>query len=46
VLTEQRDKLSAVTARLLEVEVMEGEELRRILDAPSVPADAVLPPVN
>ena len=33
VLTEQRDKLSAVTARLLEVEVMEGEELRRILDA-------------
>jgi cell division protease FtsH len=46
VLTEQRDKLSAVTARLLEVEVMEGDELRRILEAPSVPAGAVVPPAN
>ncbi len=38
VLTEQRGKLSEVTARLLEVEVMEGDELRRILEAPAAPS--------
>jgi cell division protease FtsH len=31
VLTSKRDKLESVTARLLEIEVMEGEELRRLL---------------
>jgi cell division protease FtsH len=31
VLTRQRDQLEAVTRRLLEREVMEGEELRQIL---------------
>jgi len=31
ILTTKRDKLETVTARLLEVEVMEGEELRRLL---------------
>jgi cell division protease FtsH len=33
VLTKKRDKLEAITRRLLEVEVMEGDELRTILDA-------------
>jgi len=32
VLTEQRNKLEAVTERLLEIEVMEGDELRRLLE--------------
>jgi cell division protease FtsH len=40
-LSENRDKLEAVTRRLLEVEVMEGDELRQILGItpppPSVP---------
>ena len=51
VLTEQREQLEAVTRRLLEREVMEGDELRRILglpapenpapqSAPSAPANA------
>ncbi len=31
ILTQSRDKLEAVTRRLLEVEVMEGDELRQIL---------------
>jgi cell division protease FtsH len=31
ILTEQRDKLESVTQRLLEVEVMEGDELRVLL---------------
>jgi cell division protease FtsH len=31
VLTENRDKLETVTHRLLEVEVMEGDELRNLL---------------
>jgi cell division protease FtsH len=38
VLTERRDKLETITRRLLEVEVMEGDELRRLLD---LPPDAV-----
>jgi cell division protease FtsH len=33
ILSEHRDALETVTRRLLEVEVMEGEELRRLLDA-------------
>jgi cell division protease FtsH len=33
ILTEQRDKLETVTRRLLDVEVMEGDELRKILAA-------------
>jgi cell division protease FtsH len=43
VLTEQRGKLSAVTARLLEIEVMEGDELRRILGVPPASAGAPVP---
>jgi cell division protease FtsH len=31
VLTDKRDKLERVTRRLLDVEVMEGDELRQIL---------------
>jgi len=31
ILGERRDMLEAVTRRLLEIEVMEGEELRRIM---------------
>src|SRR5262245_47660325 len=34
VLTAQRDKLEVVTRRLLEIEVMEGDELRRLLGLP------------
>jgi cell division protease FtsH len=36
-LTENRDKLEAITRRLLEVEVMEGDELRRMLGIPDTP---------
>jgi len=32
ILSENREKLERVTRRLLEVEVMEGEELRRLLE--------------
>src|SRR5215510_8427054 len=38
VLTENRDKLEAVTHRLLEVEVMEGDELRNLLGLAPEPA--------
>jgi cell division protease FtsH len=34
VLTANRDKLEVVTRRLLEIEVMEGDELRRLLGLP------------
>ncbi len=34
ILQRNRDKLEAVTRRLLDIEVMEGDELRRILDVP------------
>ena len=46
VLTGQRQQLEAVTRRLLEREVMEGDELRRILGlpAPEDPAPQSLPP--
>jgi cell division protease FtsH len=44
ILTDNRDKLETVTRRLLEVEVMEGDELRVLLGLPSeadrVEADA------
>jgi cell division protease FtsH len=43
VLTSHRGKLESVTRRLLDVEVMEGEELRRLLAAEST-ADVVSPP--
>jgi cell division protease FtsH len=34
ILTDHRDKLESVTYRLLEIEVMEGDELRELLGAP------------
>jgi cell division protease FtsH len=34
VLSSNRDKLERVTRRLLEIEVMEGDELRRLLELP------------
>jgi cell division protease FtsH len=50
VLTEQREMLERVTRRLLEIEVMEGDELRRILGLPPAKHDHVenvpLPPVT
>jgi cell division protease FtsH len=51
ILTSQRDKLETVTRRLLQVEVMEGDELRRLLGLPPLAHDAVegktpLPPVD
>jgi cell division protease FtsH len=39
ILTKRRDMLEAVTRRLLEKEVMEGDELRQILDVPPPAAD-------
>jgi cell division protease FtsH len=38
ILTEHRDSLEAVTRRLLEQEVMEGDELRKILGVPPAAA--------
>ncbi|HXI31316.1 MAG TPA: hypothetical protein VNG89_22925, partial [Vicinamibacterales bacterium] len=50
ILTSYRSKLESVTRRLLDVEVMEGEELRRLLGMDAPPAlgvDAVpLPPTT
>src|SRR5436190_9426360 len=40
ILTDRRDKLETVTRRLLDIEVMEGDELRRLLD---LPLDAMKP---
>jgi cell division protease FtsH len=37
ILTESREKLEAVTRRLLDVEVMEGEELRQLLGIVATP---------
>jgi cell division protease FtsH len=37
ILTDHRDELERVTHRLLDVEVMEGDELRRILGVPAPP---------
>jgi cell division protease FtsH len=36
ILTDRRGQLESVTSRLLEIEVMEGDELRRILDVTPV----------
>ena len=51
ILTEQREQLESVTRRLLEQEVMEGEQLRRMLGLPPLPHEALqetepLPPVH
>ena len=50
ILSKRRDMLEAVTRRLLEKEVMEGDKLRRILNAPPAPHDPMadttpLPPL-
>ena len=49
ILSERRDDLEAVTRRLLEIEVMEGDELRRILGMPP-PSDSAektpIPPIT
>jgi cell division protease FtsH len=49
ILTDKRDMLEAVTRRLLDQEVMEGEELRRILNVPAPPRPSPettpLPPI-
>src|SRR5712691_8102276 len=48
ILTERRENLETVTRRLLEVEVMEGDELRRLLGLPpgheATPDTVPLPP--
>ena len=50
ILTDNRDKLEIVTRRLLEIEVMEGEELRRMLGLPPAkhdsPENVPLPPIT
>src|SRR5688572_25125971 len=51
IITEQREHLDTVTRRLLEVEVMEGDELRAILGVQAAPPEALpeatpLPPVE
>ena len=50
ILTTHRDKLETVTRRLLEVEVMEGDELRRLLELPPSAHDSIesipLPPID
>jgi cell division protease FtsH len=49
VLTANRDKLERVTRRLLEIEVMEGDELRRLLELPPAVASVEkvpLPPTD
>ena len=45
ILTERRDELESVTRRLLEIEVMEGEQLRQMLGVPAVahPSDDATP---
>jgi cell division protease FtsH len=45
ILTERRDELESVTRRLLEIEVMEGDELRSLLGVPPVthPSDDATP---
>ena len=48
ILTERRDMLESVTRRLLDVEVMEGDELRRIMGigpTPELPPDADTTPL-
>jgi cell division protease FtsH len=43
ILEESRDKLETVTRRLLEVEVMEGDELRSLLGIETTPATDTIP---
>jgi cell division protease FtsH len=43
ILTEHRDKLESVTRRLLEVEVMEGDELRGLLGVQAAPSPDTVP---
>jgi cell division protease FtsH len=43
ILSASRSSLESVTQRLLEKEVMEGEELRRLLGVPAVPAEPTAP---
>jgi len=43
ILTENRGKLEVITMRLLEVEVMEGDELRALLGGPSTPQRDAVP---
>jgi cell division protease FtsH len=43
ILAERRGDLETVTRRLLEVEVMEGDELRRLLGLPEPPAGEAAP---
>jgi cell division protease FtsH len=45
ILTERRQKLEVVTQRLLEVEVMEGDELRDLLGVLRPPSDDTVPVV-
>jgi cell division protease FtsH len=44
ILSENREKLETVTRRLLDVEVMEGEELRRLLGVMPTASPGVAPP--
>ena len=49
ILSTNRDQLEAVTRRLLDIEVMEGDELRRILGLPpaaEAPEKTPLPPTS
>ena len=49
ILSTHRDKLEAVTRRLLDIEVMEGDELRQILGVPQAidsPDKTPLPPTS
>jgi cell division protease FtsH len=52
ILSDKREMLEVITRRLLDIEVMEGDELRRILGAPAPPPHAerettpVVPPQN
>jgi cell division protease FtsH len=40
ILTEHREGLETITRRLLEEEVMEGEQLRQMLGLPAAPHDS------
>jgi len=44
VLTDRREQLETVTRRLLQIEVMEGDELRQILGIPHDASKAVSAP--
>jgi cell division protease FtsH len=52
ILSDKRDLLEQITRRLLDIEVMEGDELRRMLGAPAPPPHAerdttpIVPPTN